>query len=81
MVFFFTDKYAAPCLKPVLHLPMPISQDYFQMSTFLPGIDIGMMDDTNSLKWIFLMNQYVKIQVEFKLLSFCSLLIHAYSFM
>lgn len=24
------------------------------MSTFLPGIDIGMMDDTNSLKWIFL---------------------------
>lgn len=27
------------------------------------------------------MNQYVKIQVEFKLLSFCSLLIHAYSFM
>lgn len=45
-----TDNYAAPFLKPVFHVLMPISHDYSQMSTFLPGIDIDMTDDANSLE-------------------------------
>lgn len=49
---FLTDKYIVPFLKPALHLSMPVSRDYSQMSTFLPRFDIGVTDDANSLEWI-----------------------------
>lgn len=54
MLFFLSDKYASPSLKPVLHLPMPASHDYPQKSTFLSGIDIRMTDNANRLQWILL---------------------------